>query len=159
MTSAKNGLEVMRLLREEKFDIILMDVQMPIMDGLTTTKAIRSGLTGTVNKDIPIIALTAYAMADDKDKFLKAGMDAYLAKPIDIGELMGVIRQDAGGASRRGLRDSSIPLVVFKKNLGPIPTGRCCLCAVRSGGHALGPNGGGRRRLLSRRPEAIGQIA
>ena len=61
-----------------------MDVQMPELDGIETTKIIRESENYRHVQNIPIIALTAYAMAGDKDKCLAAGMDSYLAKPVDI---------------------------------------------------------------------------
>ncbi|WP_428565488.1 MAG: response regulator [Solidesulfovibrio sp. DCME] len=88
---AKNGQEVLRLLAAEDFDLILMDVQMPVMDGVAATEAIRAGATGEAKRTIPIVAMTAFAMPSDKGVFLKAGMDAYLAKPVDINALKEVI--------------------------------------------------------------------
>jgi CheY-like chemotaxis protein len=61
-----------------------MDVQMPELDGIETTRIIRTSEIYRHVRNIPIIALTAYAMAGDKDKCLEAGMDSYLAKPVDI---------------------------------------------------------------------------
>lgn len=69
-------------MRREAFDCLLLDVQMPVLDGVTATKRIREG--GTLDRDIPIVALTAYAMSGDREIFLKAGMDAYLPKPVDL---------------------------------------------------------------------------
>ncbi|NCC05215.1 MAG: response regulator, partial [Proteobacteria bacterium] len=63
------------------FDLILMDVSMPIMDGIEACQRIR-GSRNSHKRDIPIIALTAYAMAGDKEKFLAAGMSRYLTKPV-----------------------------------------------------------------------------
>lgn len=75
---AQNGIEAVKMVREENFDLILMDGSMPDMDGFEATKLIRS--TGNT---IPIIAVTAHAMQGDRQEFLNAGMDDYLAKPID----------------------------------------------------------------------------
>jgi CheY-like chemotaxis protein len=72
------------MLKKGRYDIILMDVQMPEMDGLETTRIIRSSEPYRHVRNIPIIALTAYAMAGDKEKCLAAGMNSYLAKPVDI---------------------------------------------------------------------------
>ena len=81
---AENGKEVLRLLRAEPFDCILMDIQMPEMDGVQATKLIRAATDlGANPNSIPIIALTAYAMSGDEEKFLAAGMDEYIAKPMD----------------------------------------------------------------------------
>ena len=67
-------------LREASFDVILMDIQMPDMDGVTTTRHIRAMDTGTAT--IPIIALTANAMKGDRESYLESGMDGYVSKPI-----------------------------------------------------------------------------
>ena len=83
-TIANDGYVALELLKTHKFDIILMDVQMPKLDGIATTKIIRESEKYRHVQDIPIVALTAYAMAGDKDKCLEAGMDSYLAKPVDI---------------------------------------------------------------------------
>ncbi|MGB3212219.1 MAG: PAS domain S-box protein [Desulforhopalus sp.] len=83
-TIAGDGHLALELLKTNQFDIVLMDVQMPELDGIETTKIIRSSENYRHVQDIPIIALTAYAMAGDKDKCLEAGMDSYLAKPVDI---------------------------------------------------------------------------
>lgn len=82
---ASNGLEALDRFKTENIDCILMDVQMPVMDGIEATKKIRNSDAG--NTEIPIIALTAYAMSGDREKFLAAGMDAYLSKPIKMTEL------------------------------------------------------------------------
>ena len=91
---ARDGCEALEMLRQEDFDLVLMDVQMPFMDGVTATKAIRAGQGG--RRDIPIVALTAYAMASDRENFLKAGMDDYLAKPVDIDAVRRVVRRYGG---------------------------------------------------------------
>jgi PAS domain S-box-containing protein len=82
--SADNGQEALRLLGEHPFDLVLMDVQMPVLNGIDTTKAIRATALPFGNAAIPIIAVTAYAMAGDKEEFLAAGMNAYQAKPLDL---------------------------------------------------------------------------
>jgi PAS domain S-box-containing protein len=86
-TIAENGHVALNLLESHHFDIVLMDVQMPELDGLETTKIIRKRKDFLQIRNIPIIALTAYAMAGDKDKCFNAGMDGYLAKPVDIKKL------------------------------------------------------------------------
>ncbi len=85
--SVENGEQALDILKIRQFDAILMDVQMPVMDGVEATRAIRRGITGQGNKLIPIIAITAYAMEGDRDLFLQAGMNAYLAKPVEINSL------------------------------------------------------------------------
>lgn len=89
---AEDGKQAVYLLKEQHFDLVFMDVQMPVMDGVTATKAIRAGASGPENKKIPIIALTAYAMSGDREKLLKAGMDDYIEKPIEPDALLDVLR-------------------------------------------------------------------
>ena len=92
---ANNGLEALRACEDRTFDLILMDVQMPQMDGLEATSEIRrrEKIRGT---HTPIIAMTAHAMADDRDRCLAAGMDAYMSKPIDIQCLFETIEKYCG---------------------------------------------------------------
>ena len=84
---ANNGLEALAALKSEDFDVILMDIQMPMMGGLEATRQIRQSESKTGNH-IPIIALTAHAMLGDRDKCLAAGMDAYVTKPLRLTELL-----------------------------------------------------------------------
>ena len=89
---ANNGKEVLNLLDKNKFDFILMDVQMPEMDGIEATREIRKREKVT-GKHIPIIALTANAFEEDKKKCLEAGMDEYATKPIKINEIFSIIEK------------------------------------------------------------------
>lgn len=84
---ADNGIKAIEKLNSVLYDLILMDCQMPEMDGYEATRAIREGQAGDVNKNIVIIALTANAMKGDKEKCLNAGMNDFLTKPININEL------------------------------------------------------------------------
>lgn len=85
---AQNGLEALEAVEQDSFDIILMDVQMPEMDGMEATRHIRQkSALNIINYAPTIIAMTANAMAEDKAKCLAAGMDAYISKPFDIEEL------------------------------------------------------------------------
>ena len=86
LTVAEDGLQAVRMFQEKPegyFDAILMDIMMPVMDGITATKTIRS-LKHPDAETIPIIAMTANAFREDKEKCLAAGMNAHLAKPIKI---------------------------------------------------------------------------
>lgn len=84
---AQNGVEAIDKLNAEPFDLILMDVQMPVMDGMEATKLIREN----ISKDLPIIALTALALKGDESKFLDAGMNDYLSKPFKENQLIDMI--------------------------------------------------------------------
>jgi CheY-like chemotaxis protein len=84
---AHNGQEAVQLARQGTFDAVLMDVQMPVMDGFQATAAIRAQQAPNQRR-LPIIAMTAHAMKGDQERCLEAGMDAYLAKPIDGRELI-----------------------------------------------------------------------
>ena len=81
-TDGKQGVE---LAKARKPDLILMDIQMPDMDGLEATRILKADAT---TKNIPIVALTAYAMKGDKERVLEAGCDGYITQPIDIQELL-----------------------------------------------------------------------
>ncbi len=87
----QNGKLALEAIETEKFDIILMDVQMPEMDGLEATQAIRTKERLIGQPRIPIIAMTAYAMAGDRDRCLEAGMDGYVSKPVNAQELFEAI--------------------------------------------------------------------
>ncbi len=81
--AASNGEEALKLLRAKSYDLVLMDCQMPIKDGYIATHEIRSPGSGVSNPQIPIIAMTAHAMAGDREKCLAAGMNDYLTKPVE----------------------------------------------------------------------------
>ncbi|MFO7883612.1 MAG: MASE3 domain-containing protein [Desulfobacteraceae bacterium] len=99
VTGAENGREVLKALETDSFDIILMDVQMPEMDGVEATKTIRNVTSDRFDSDIPIIALTAYAMAGDREQLIKTGMTDYLSKPVDFNSLNRTINKVMGGLS------------------------------------------------------------
>jgi len=87
---AQNGIEVLDAIARRRFDIILMDVQMPKMDGFQATASIREKEKNS-GGHIPIVAMTGYAMKGDRQRCLDAGMDAYICKPIRSQELYEVI--------------------------------------------------------------------
>jgi signal transduction histidine kinase/CheY-like chemotaxis protein len=89
---ANDGAEAVAAVREGEFDLVLMDVQMPNMDGLEAAAAIRALERGTA-RHIPIVAMTAHAMKGDLERCLKAGMDNYISKPIQPDQMMDVIAQ------------------------------------------------------------------
>ncbi len=92
VTLANNGLEAIELFKKQDFDVILMDVQMPVMDGYDATKEIRK-IEEPLNTHIPIIALTANAMQGDAEKCLAAGMDNYISKPFKIDKLITILNE------------------------------------------------------------------
>ncbi|MGO9014498.1 MAG: response regulator [Dissulfurispiraceae bacterium] len=85
--TADNGQEAINMLEAASYDIVFMDVQMPVMDGYQATMAIRGGKTKAANPKVPIIAMTAHAMKGDREKCLQWGMDDYISKPISLQEL------------------------------------------------------------------------
>jgi CheY-like chemotaxis protein len=95
---ANNGLEVLRMLEEQSFDAILMDGQMPVMDGYQATEEIRRREQST-GKHVRIIAVTAHAMQADREKCLAAGMDDYVSKPIDPDELLERLEAEQASAA------------------------------------------------------------
>jgi CheY-like chemotaxis protein len=103
VTTAENGQEALELLRTGDFDIVLMDIQMPVMGGQEATMEIRNSPGLSACKNIPIIALTAYAMTGDREKFLASGMDDYLVKPVNLENLQRVIEKHAPRAGSRNM--------------------------------------------------------
>ncbi len=87
VTAVSNGREAVEALGRERFDLVLMDARMPEMDGEEATRIIRKSPPPGVDRNIPIIALTAYALKGDREHFLAAGMDDYISKPIELDEL------------------------------------------------------------------------
>ncbi|GIW97090.1 MAG: hybrid sensor histidine kinase/response regulator [Pirellulaceae bacterium] len=117
---AQNGEEAVESARREAFDLILMDIQMPIMDGMQATAAIRQW-EESQPRSTPIVALTAHAMRGDRELCLQAGMDAYLAKPLDVGELIELVETIAlDPKMEHDLQHTHVPLVVggAKPNTG-----------------------------------------
>lgn len=95
---AENGAECLRLAKEHVPGLVLLDIQMPVMDGFTTLKLLRET---PATKDIRVIALTSFAMAGDKDKIMAAGFDDYISKPINTRKLPEIVKWHLiGGRSR-----------------------------------------------------------
>jgi len=106
---AVNGAEAVSALEKIAYDLVLMDVQMPILDGFGATAQIRSFQSNVLNHDIPVVALTANAMKGDREKCLAAGMTDYLSKPINIPSLIKVL-------------DKYLPIQKSKTTLGEAET-------------------------------------
>jgi CheY-like chemotaxis protein len=120
VVAVENGLEVLNALNKDEYDLILMDVQMPEMDGAEATRKIREAEDG--NKHIPIIALTAHAMKGDRESFLEVGMDDYLSKPLHSDQLYEIIRRYSQYKKDSQMQDKeeNLPLDIeeFKKGVG-----------------------------------------
>lgn len=98
ITTVENGQQVLEQIAHHQFDCILMDIQMPIMDGDEAARLIREQEHGT-DHHIPIIALTAHAMADERTRLLEQGFDAHIPKPIDINMLLSDLKRLTGATS------------------------------------------------------------
>jgi CheY-like chemotaxis protein len=90
VTAVEDGNQAVEHLRNERFDLAVLDIQMPGMDGLAVANVVRSGQYA-INAKMPLVALTAHAMKGDREKFLESGMDDYVAKPVDETDLRGVL--------------------------------------------------------------------
>ena len=109
---ASNGIEALKLIENHRFDMILMDIQMPELNGVETVKIIRLKEEKT-GIHIPIVDITAYALKGDKEKFLSRGMDGYISKPVDIKELREILNTFA--IKSKG-NDSDIVQAYLKSN-------------------------------------------
>ncbi len=101
VVEAEDGAEALRLLREEATDLVLMDLQMPNVDGFEATRRIRAGHCGSDRAGVPIVALTAHAMQGDREKCIAAGMDDYVTKPIRRQELIETLDRNLRRAEER----------------------------------------------------------
>jgi PAS domain S-box-containing protein len=121
-----NGKEVIDILKKNQYDIVLMDVRMPEMDGLEATRQIRSLDSGVLNPHIPIVAMTADATLQDRDACMKSGMNAYISKPIHPQALFEVLKEQIGKKpahilpsnnrlSEDGLCDGDCPIPIFDR--------------------------------------------
>jgi CheY-like chemotaxis protein len=104
-----NGREALEYLEKKDYDLVLMDCQMPEMDGYEATRKIRDESSSVRNHKIPIIAMTAKAMKGDREKCLEVGMDDYITKPINRQEFTNVIKRYLRNGRKRQLSPSSSP--------------------------------------------------
>jgi two-component system, sensor histidine kinase and response regulator len=107
VTVAGNGREAVAAVESGNFDCVLMDLQMPEMDGLEATAIIRAH-ERTTGRHVPIIAMTAHALKGDRERCLEAGMDGYTSKPIDADDLFAAIAELVGGQVQTAVEDSSL---------------------------------------------------
>jgi signal transduction histidine kinase/CheY-like chemotaxis protein/HPt (histidine-containing phosphotransfer) domain-containing protein len=121
VTVCSNGREAVAALRAGQFDAVLMDVQMPRMDGLTATKIIRRR-ERRAGGHVPIVAMTAHAMKGDRERCLAAGMDAYVSKPIRPRELFRVLRQVVEEASAASVGGDGPPPPAMRPQSSPSGT-------------------------------------
>lgn len=82
---AKNGQQALEEFARQSFDLVLMDIQMPVMDGVQAVRALRACERG---RDLPVVAVTAHALAGDREKYLACGMDSYVTKPLNSRTLL-----------------------------------------------------------------------
>jgi CheY-like chemotaxis protein/HPt (histidine-containing phosphotransfer) domain-containing protein len=130
VTLAANGQLAVDAIRSRQFDLILMDIQMPVLSGIDATRAIREWETGQ-SRRTPIIAMTAHAMTGDADKFLDLGMDGYVSKPIQIGILRAEIDRLTqakitleGSAMKESIRSSDVRSVDWDELLARVDNDR-----------------------------------
>ena len=88
IVEAETGEQAIMLLQKERPDLILMDIQLPGKDGITVTREIKAN---EATRDIPVLALTSYAMKGDRERMLEAGFDKYISKPINVGEFLNTV--------------------------------------------------------------------
>ena len=98
---AKNGLDAIKALKKRYYHLVFMDIQMPEMDGLEATRQIRSSKSGDIDPDIPIIAMTAHALEEDREMCLKAGMNDFISKPLSPETLSGILNRWVGKKEHR----------------------------------------------------------
>ncbi|MBF0546998.1 MAG: response regulator [Candidatus Riflebacteria bacterium] len=91
--TASNGLEAVEMLMEKEYDLVFMDIQMPVLDGYEATRRVRDPKNGAKNPQVKIIAMTANAMSGDREECLSAGMDDYISKPVNIKEMITMLKR------------------------------------------------------------------
>ena len=127
-----NGAEAVKALETVPYDLVLMDVQMPEMDGFEATRQIRNPQSAVPNHRIPIIAMTAHAMQGDRERCLEAGMNDYVTKPVDPQALAEALdkwlpKEEAGTTNKRGMISRTVTPQRFNRRTGS--------AGLRQGGH------------------------
>jgi PAS domain S-box-containing protein len=104
---ACTGAEAIALLEQHHYDLVLMDIQMPVMNGLRAARIIRDPTSSVLDHKVPVVAMTAFAMAGDRERCLEAGMSDYVAKPIDPASLHAMLEKWLLGKSSPGLAEAT----------------------------------------------------
>jgi CheY-like chemotaxis protein len=138
VTIANNGAEALEHIAASSFDAVLMDCQMPVMDGFTATRRIRELELSRGGKRLPIIALTANVMSEDREKCLAAGMDAHLGKPIEPAQVIEALSRFMKAAAnspaidREALRELTGGDTEFERELAQtfVSSGDQCLAEI-----------------------------
>jgi PAS domain S-box-containing protein len=138
VTIANNGAEALEQVAASTFDAVLMDCQMPVMDGFTATQRIRDSERRRGAKRLPIIALTANVMSEDREKCIAAGMDAHLGKPIEPAQMIEVLSRylkataPAQAVDRAALRELTGGDIEFERELAEtfVKSGDQCLAEI-----------------------------
>jgi PAS domain S-box-containing protein len=115
VTTAKNGRIGIDLLKEHSFDLVLLDLNMPEMDGYETARAIRSGESGDANKDIPILALTATTLKENLERCLSVGINGYIIKPFHMEDLKKSVQIHTAQPTKPGEKTSAPPSAVYDR--------------------------------------------
>jgi CheY-like chemotaxis protein/HPt (histidine-containing phosphotransfer) domain-containing protein len=116
---AMNGTEVVEAANSKRYDVILMDIQMPEMDGTEATRLIRT-FEATQGRHTPVVAMTAYAMVGDREKFIAADMDDYISKPISRERLREVLRgiiPNPASRESEGLPESLVDMALLEEQI------------------------------------------
>lgn len=103
---AANGQEALDFLGRESFDLVLMDVEMPFMDGLEATRRLRAGEAGELNRFVPVLAMTAHALASFHEQCAEAGMNGFVPKPVSFHDLTKILAGQSAGATRQSEKDA-----------------------------------------------------
>lgn len=103
---ASDGLEALERLRRERYDLVLMDLQMPGLDGIEATRRIRDPTQTGLPRAVPIVATTAFALPADRERCSAAGMNGFVAQPIDPAELLEVVERELCKGAERALGDT-----------------------------------------------------
>jgi CheY-like chemotaxis protein len=89
--TASNGEEALKAMKEQRYDLVLMDCEMPILDGFSATQQLRAWEVGNQRTRTPVVALTAHILSEHKERARQAGMDGHMAKPIELSQLREVV--------------------------------------------------------------------